>query len=85
VIEQLGNRLEGKADVLAVSELLELGVFGSEPSELLLSRLADVVVLPYRGESVWWYERDRFEQTYRGQHGGLTPEEMEIPLIALVA
>lgn len=85
VIEQLGNRLEGKAEVRAVSDLLERGVFGSEPSELLRSRLADVVVLPYSGESVWWYEPGRFEQTFRGQHGGLTPEEMEIPLIALVA
>lgn len=26
------------------------------------------------GESVWWYEQGRFEQRYRGRHGGLTRE-----------
>jgi hypothetical protein len=30
---------------------------------------------------VYYYERDRFEKRYWGHHGGLTREEMEIPLM----
>jgi hypothetical protein len=36
---------------------------------------------PIAGESVWWFEKDKFEQKFRGHHGGLTKEELEIPLL----
>jgi len=38
-------------------------------------------VLSFEGEAVWWYEKDRFEQKFRGHHGGLTRGEMETPLL----
>jgi hypothetical protein len=34
---------------------------------------------------VYWHEPGRFEQRLHGQHGGLSPQEMEIPLVAWVA
>jgi predicted AlkP superfamily pyrophosphatase or phosphodiesterase len=78
----LARGLEGKADVVRVQTLIEQGYFGAQPvSDTFKSRVADLVILPYPGESVWWYEKDRFEQRYYGHHGGLTPAEMEIPLI----
>jgi hypothetical protein len=43
-----------------------------------------VLVLPFHGESVFWFEAGRFEQKLTGQHGGLTPHEMEIPWLAFV-
>jgi hypothetical protein len=43
------------------------------------------VILPELGESVYWYTPGRFIQRMWGQHGGLTAQEMEIPLIALTA
>jgi hypothetical protein len=45
--------------------------------------VGNLVVLAYRHESVWWYEKGKFEQHYYGHHGGLTPQEMEIPLLGL--
>jgi hypothetical protein len=42
-----------------------------------------VVILPYKNETVWWYEEGTFAMHFRGHHGGLGPEEMEIPLIVL--
>jgi hypothetical protein len=39
--------------------------------------VGNLVILPYRYESVWWYEKDKFEMKFRGHHGGLTPQEME--------
>jgi Type I phosphodiesterase / nucleotide pyrophosphatase len=84
VCEELGERLDGIADVVRVDELVAEGIF-SEPSPRFRARLANVVVLPRYGEAVYWHEPGRFVQHLHGQHGGLSPEEMEIPLAAWVA
>lgn len=79
----LNQHLKGRAEVCPTSELLKQGFFGSAPvSRTFLDRLGDLVILPYAHESVWWYEKGRFEQTYFGSHGGLTPAEMETVLMA---
>ncbi len=80
----LGERLEGIADVVAVEQLVGEGIL-AEPSPRLEARLANVVVLPRHGEAVYWREPGRFDQHLHGQHGGLSPQEMEIPLVAWVA
>ena len=80
----LGERLDGVADVVPVAELIQEGIF-AEPSLRLRTRLADVAVLPRHGEAVYWHEPGRFVQHLHGQHGGLSPQEMEIPLVAWVA
>ena len=84
VCRTLGERLGELADVVAVEELVTDGIF-SEPSARLRERLASVVVLPRYGEAVYWHEPGRFVQHLHGQHGGLSPREMEIPLVAWVA
>lgn len=79
----LKEGLEGKAEVWRTGALIEAGLFGPQPvSEALLGRLGNLVILPYPGEAVFWYEADKFEQKYFGHHGGLTREEMFIPLAA---
>jgi type I phosphodiesterase/nucleotide pyrophosphatase len=80
----LAERLDGVADVVPVAELIEEGIF-AEPSPRLSARLANVAVLPRHGEAVYWHEPGRFVQRLFGQHGGLSPQEMEIPLVAWVA
>jgi hypothetical protein len=72
--------LEGKADVVRVDSLIEEGYFGPEVSTRFRERVANLVILPYRYESVWWYEKGRFEQLFYGHHGGLTAQEMETVL-----
>ncbi|HEX3290707.1 MAG TPA: alkaline phosphatase family protein [Gaiella sp.] len=84
VCTALAERLDGVADVVSVAELIAEGIF-ADPSPRLAARLANVAVLPRYGEAVYWHEPDRFVQRLHGQHGGLTPEEMEIPLLAWVA
>lgn len=75
----LKKGLKEKAEVYLVSELIKKNFFGSSISEAFLERVGNLLILPYDGESVWWYEKDRFEITYLGHHGGLTREEMEVP------
>jgi predicted AlkP superfamily pyrophosphatase or phosphodiesterase len=76
----LASRLAGKAEVVKVYELIQEGYFGPTISPEFRGRVGNLVILSYRYESVWWYVKDKFEQKYYGHHGGLTPQEMEIPL-----
>jgi predicted AlkP superfamily pyrophosphatase or phosphodiesterase len=76
----LTRRLDGKADVIKVESLLESGYFGTEIASRFRERVGNLLILPYRYESVWWYEKDKFEQRFYGHHGGLTAQEMEIVL-----
>jgi predicted AlkP superfamily pyrophosphatase or phosphodiesterase len=76
----LSSRLDGKAEVVKVSELMAEGYFGPTISPEFRGRVGNLVILSHRYESVWWYVKDKFEQKYYGHHGGLTPQEMEIPL-----
>jgi hypothetical protein len=77
----LTTRLEGRAEIRKVADLASDGYFGPRLSPQFTARAGDLVILPYRHESVWWYEKNKYEQRYYGHHGGLTPQEMEIPLI----
>lgn len=80
--EILEQFLAERALVFLTSELIEQGFFGSgPPSEKFLSRVGNLVILPYKEEGIWWYEKGRFEQNFYGAHGGLTREEMEIPFL----
>jgi hypothetical protein len=81
--EFLSTRLADKAEVVKSEWLIENGYFGPLISPQFRARVGNLVILPYRYESVWWYEKDRFEQRYCGHHGGLTPQEMEIPFFTV--
>ncbi len=76
----LASRLEGIADVVTTQQLIDAGYFGPTISETFLSRVGNLVILPYRYQTVWWYVKGKFQQWHYGHHGGLTPQEMEIPL-----
>ncbi len=78
----LTPRLEGRAEVRQVADLMSEGYFGPRLSPRFCARAGDLVILPCRHESVWWYEKNKYEQRYYGHHGGLTAQEMEIPLLS---
>lgn len=78
---KLNDALDGVAVVAKTKDLVTDGWFGlAEPSAAFWGRIGQLIILPYHGESVWLYEPDRFEMHFYGHHGGLTPQEMEIPL-----
>jgi hypothetical protein len=85
VAVRLGDLLAGVAEVRKVEDLLAEGLFGSNVTAALTSRLANLVVLPGPSEAVYWLEPGRFEQRFLGQHGGRSANEMEIPLVSWVA
>ncbi len=77
----LAARLEGKAEVRKSADMMAEGYFGPVISPQFRERVGDLVILPYQGEAIWWFEKNKFEQRFRGHHGGLTRQEMEIPLL----
>lgn len=84
VHEMLGEKFMGIADVVRVEKLIQEGFFGRfSPSSRFLERVGNLVVLPYLGESIWWWEKHRFEQHFFAAHGGLTPSEIESILLFL--
>ena len=76
VQEELQEKLHDIAVVRKTSELMEEGFFGPV-SSALRARMADLTILAKGTNSIWWYEKDRFEQRLYAMHGGLTPDEME--------
>ena len=78
----LAKRLAGKADVVKTESMINDGYFG-EVSPRFRERVGNLIVLPYRHESVWWYQKDKFEMKFLGHHGGLTPQEMETVLYSI--
>jgi predicted AlkP superfamily pyrophosphatase or phosphodiesterase len=80
----LEKQLKGRAEVYRTADLIAQHFFGlQEPSREFLSRVGNVVLLPYQHETTWWYEEGKFDMHFLGHHGGLTREEMEIPLLIL--
>jgi hypothetical protein len=79
----LKGKLAGRAEMYETQKLIKDGFFGPTISPEFNSRVGNLVILPYAGESVWWYQQGVFEQKHIGHHGGLTPEEMIIPFLAL--
>lgn len=72
------SNLKGKARVYLIKELIDKGVFGNLPlSSRFYQRIGNLVILPYENETVFWYEENRFENFFKGNHGGLSSQEMD--------
>jgi Type I phosphodiesterase / nucleotide pyrophosphatase len=83
LVRGLRDLLGERAVVAPVRDLVAEGLFGPGIGRRLRDRLADVAAIARGSHTVWWYEEGRFAQHFRGHHGGLTADEMEIPLIRL--
>jgi hypothetical protein len=83
VVDGLTRRVGERATVHRVADMVAAGWLGTV-GERLRARLADVCVLPTGGETVWWRERHRFDMRFRGHHGGLSENEAQTQVAALV-
>lgn len=82
VKNMLQKNLQNIARIFTTKELIDMGIFHI-PSNQLLNRIGNLVILPNEGEAVWWYEKGTFEQKFYGHHGGLTFKEMVVPFLSL--
>jgi hypothetical protein len=60
--------------------MIKKGLFGiGEPSDKFLQRAGNLLLLPHKNQSLW-YEYIKGEKLeYKGNHGGLSEDEMLIP------
>ncbi len=74
--------LEGLADVGSRAEGIASGLFGPRVTDAAASRIGDLLVVARGSGAV--YDGTAADQRSRGmvgQHGGLTPEERQVPLL----
>ena len=82
-IAYLKKKLADKADVYSTTQAVKMGWFGNrQPSKKFLERLGDVLILP-KGNGTIWLDNGEKKINKLGHHGGLTAQEMLVPLIAL--
>lgn len=76
--KHLTEVLKDKALVFTTEELIEKRFFGSKPvSSAFRGRVGNLVILPDEEQTVWWYEKGKYDQKFFAMHGGLSPREME--------
>jgi hypothetical protein len=81
--EYLEKKLEGIASVLKTEDAVNQGLFGiNKPSRKFRRRVGNLMVLPHGKKTVWFRYKKGDSLNLRGHHGGLTEDEMTIPLAA---
>ena len=86
VIARWRSDLDGIADIVTRDDAIRGGLFGPRVSEEAASRIGDVMAIARGSWAV--YDGTAADQRGRGmigQHGAITPEERQVPLIGLGA
>jgi hypothetical protein len=72
----------GQFSFLDPVEAVARGLFGpGTPHPFLFDRLGDLIVAARDEAYLWWAEK---ENPLIGQHGGLSPDEMIVPLLTVM-
>ena len=79
----LESKLEGTASVMRTEDAIDEGLFGlNKPSRKFRRRVGNLMVLPCAKKTVWYRYRKGDSLDLKGHHGGLSKDEMTIPLAA---
>ena len=79
----LTRALGDEARVLRTRDMIADGLFGPD-CRALAAKLGTLMILPAAHRRAWWSGQGRFDLTEKkGDHGGLTPDEREIPFLTL--
>ncbi len=80
VAEYFGRTWPNAFRVLPSSHLLQAGLFGpGKPCAEAVYRLGDRIAVSQQDSYLWWAKKDN---PLLGRHGGLSEEEMLVPLVA---
>ncbi len=81
--ELLNDKLSKVAKVMKIKDAIESGLFGyGKLNKNFANRAGNLLILPHKNKSIW-YEHIKGEKFDKiGMHGGLSKEEMLIPLAA---
>jgi len=80
-MEYLEKKLDGVASVLTTEDAITQGLFGiNKPSRKFKRRTGNLMILPHGNNTVWYRYRKGDSLALRGHHGGLSKDEITIPL-----
>jgi predicted AlkP superfamily pyrophosphatase or phosphodiesterase len=79
-LEYLREKYGKLALIVKTEEMIKVGLFGTgQSSDSFLKRVGNIMILPYKNNTIW-YEHIKGERlVYEGHHGGLSEDEMLIP------
>ena len=80
LLELARARYKGEAWVATRDEVVDAGVLGGVPNQEALDRLGDVALIPL-GEDGYLDPHDSGDAKLVCRHGGLSPEEVLVPLL----
>jgi hypothetical protein len=85
VRQYLTERFGDVSTLIDSEEAISLGLFGHvPPSQATRERVGDLLLLPHENWYFHHYPTERLKpMTIIGRHGGLSPQEMLVPLIAM--
>ena len=82
-MDYLEEKFAGQASIVKTEELINQGLFGvNKPSRRFRRRAGNLMVLPHENKTTWYRYRKGDSLEVKGHHGGLTKDEMTIPLAA---
>lgn len=74
-------RWPGKFDLVSSAEALQAGLFGPGPQHPDLDdRIGDLIAIGRQDAYLWWSNEQDF---LLGRHGGLSPDDMLVPFLAV--
>jgi len=77
----LVQKIGGKAKIVETKEAIKNGLFGlGDVGSEFFDRAGNLMILPYRNETVWFEHFKDRRFNLLGHHGGLNEEEMLVPL-----
>jgi predicted AlkP superfamily pyrophosphatase or phosphodiesterase len=82
VRDHIERKWPGQATLLDRDELIEAGLFGRGDSTMARRRIGEVVMLLDRDLSASIVKVDGQTLRHRGSHGGMSADEMRIPILA---
>jgi predicted AlkP superfamily pyrophosphatase or phosphodiesterase len=76
----LSKKLREKAKVVKTEEAIKMNLFGiDKPSKEFYDRVGNLLILPYKNNTVWYQHIKGRKFNLLGHHGGLTKDEMLVP------
>ena len=83
MMKYLEEKFAGRASIVKTEELINQGLFGvNKPSARFRRRAGNLMILPHENNTTWYRYRRGDSLEVKGHHGGLTRDEMTIPLAA---
>ena len=79
--ELLTQKIGAKAKIVETKEAIKNGLFGlGDVRSEFFDRAGNLLIIPYRNETVWFEHFEGRRLHLLGHHGGLNEEEMLVPL-----